>query len=77
MVMNGKQQSMTGVKVSDVKNAMLKERNNRSEYYSKVAWPLIAFSILCGSMPMYLCVTAAELCCKSRWTRAISNPFAL
>jgi hypothetical protein len=20
-------------------------------------------------MPMHLCVTAAELCCKSRWTR--------
>lgn len=30
-----------------------------------------------GRLELYRCVTAAELCCKSRWTRAISNPFAL
>ena len=45
--------------------------------YITLACPSIALSIRCGSIPINLCVTAAELCCKSRWTRAISNPFAL
>lgn len=30
------------------------------------AWFWMASSIRCGSMPMYRCVTAALLCCRSR-----------
>ena len=34
--------------------------------YINSACPSIAFSIHCGSIPMYLCVTATELCCRDR-----------
>ena len=46
-------------------------------FHINLACPSIALSIRCGSMPIYLCVVDAELCCKSLWTRAMSQPLLL
>lgn len=41
-------------------------------FYNNCACPSIAASILWGSMPIYRCVIALELCCSNLWTRVIS-----
>lgn len=44
---------------------IIEGRIPRPSFHINLAWFSMACSILCGSIPMYLCVVAALLCCKS------------
>ena len=58
-------------------NVITESLDETKNNYINSACPSIAFSILCGSIPMYLCVTVAELCCSNLCTRAMSKPLFL
>ena len=46
-------------------------------FHISLACPAIACSIRFGSMPIYRCVMAELLCCKSRWSSKVRIIYVL